>query len=76
MNFPAHWTLPAQECLVIDVYFADRSVWGDGFWLTSGHPTGRVTLKAIYQITPDEFSSKYTVWTGKITSKPVECVIK
>jgi hypothetical protein len=76
MNFPDYWTVPAHESLVIDVYFADREEWGDSFWLSPGHPKGEVTLKAIYQVRPDGESEKLGVWTGKIESKPVKCVIK
>ncbi|MDR3401633.1 MAG: hypothetical protein P4L99_03960 [Chthoniobacter sp.] len=76
MNYPAYWTVPPQECFVIDVYFADHQIWQDQFWLPPGHPTGRVTLKAIYRVQPDESSTKFGVWTGTSTSKPVECLIK
>ena len=76
MNYPSFTTIAAQEFAIIDVFFADRSVWGDGFWLTPGHPTGRVTLKAIYAVEEDKFSREQSVWTGKIISPPVECFIK
>jgi len=75
-NGPSYWTIAPNDFAIIDVYFADRSTWGDGFWLKPGNPTGRVKLRAIYQVSPDENSKNLSVWTGKITSPPVECFIK
>jgi hypothetical protein len=76
MNYPAYWTISQHENFVIDVYFADRTTWGDSFWLIPGHPKGEVTLRAIYHVAPGPESEKFGVWTGEITSKPVKCVIK
>jgi len=75
-NGPSYWTIAPNDFAIIDVYFADRGTWGDGFWLKSGNPTGRVKLRAIYQVNADESSKKLSIWTGKITSPPVECFIK
>jgi hypothetical protein len=76
MNGATSFTIPPREIAIIDVYFADRTIWGESFWLPPGHPTGRVTMKAIYEVRRDTFSKKHDVWTGKVTSAPVECLFK
>lgn len=75
-NFPAYWTLNPGESYVFDVDFANRSVWGDGFWLPPDHPTGLVTLRAVYDVRADDESRKLNVWAGRITSEPAACIIK
>jgi len=83
---PTYRTLAPQESAVTDIYFADHAVWGESFWPTPGHPTGRVTLRAVYQVSSGTSierinprtgkTGKSDIWIGKIVSLPVECFIK
>jgi len=88
-NGPHLLALNPGECRIFEIYFADRKTWGDSFWLPAGHPSGRLTLQAIYQshaldIPPKGFlpgtktprPDPPIVWEGTVTSPPVECVIK
>jgi hypothetical protein len=74
-NFPAVWTLNPKNNHVRDIYLADSFESTDGFVLQPGNPNRRVTLTAICEVHPDRASERLGVWTGRIVSDPVECVI-
>jgi len=63
-NYPDFWTIESQEQLVLDVEFGKTGLW-DG--LPPSH--GTFTMRAIFEIRPDEFLMKHSVWTGRIVSK-------
>lgn len=69
---PATSSIKPMEDFVIDVSLNDRTLSTDRFLLGSGH---RVTLEAIYEAYPDDLTRKLHVWTGRITSEPVVCII-
>lgn len=71
-NIPTTWNVKAMQSLVMDIPLRNRTVSEDR--LLFGHGR-RITLEAIYDVQPDVWSSKFNVWTGHITSKPVVCII-
>jgi hypothetical protein len=73
-NWPAVWTIPAHECLVLDVQFADRNLW-KGF-PEAGWPSQTFTMRAVFQIFPDHYSRPGAVWSGRIVSKADKYVFR
>ena len=74
-NYPDYVTLEPEESLVLDVYFTNATIW-DGF----PHPAGAVgepfTMSAVFEVKPDDSSRKYSVWTGRVASKPGKYVFR
>ena len=64
-NFPDYHDLAPGDTWVMDVQFADATVW-NGFSIPSG--SQNVTLRAVYAIKPDNETREFGVWTGKIAS--------
>jgi hypothetical protein len=71
-NIPDFWTVLAHEDLVIEVDVANRDIW-DGFPQLHGAPEP-YTMRAIFEVTPDEQSQKNQVWTGTVASAPASYV--
>jgi len=63
-NYPDFWTIEPHENLVLDVEFGKIGTW-DGIPLSDG----TFTMRAIFEIRPDEDSLKHIVWTGHVISK-------
>jgi len=72
-NFPDSWTLAAKETLVLDVHFAGSDTW-EGFPRPSG-VSQTITIRAIFEISPDKDSQRDSVWTGRALSKADKFVI-
>jgi uncharacterized protein YecT (DUF1311 family) len=70
-NLPHWWVLEPQECVVFDVYFADEKRW-EGFpHLTHYGDAEAVTLRAVFEVTPDkEKPAVDAKWAGSVSSKP------
>ena len=66
-NYPDWSTLKPHESVVIDVYFADTGMWKGFPCPENGSQT--VTMRAIFEIKPDDWSKKNGVWTGHVASK-------
>lgn len=66
-NFPDFWTIPPNESLVLEVFFADADVW-EGFPRPQG-VSEAFTMRAIFEFQPDDQSRKHSVWTGRVVSK-------
>ncbi len=71
-NYPDYWTLAPQECLVLDVAFADTAIW-EGFPRPSAH-RGVFKMRATFGIEPDSDSRERSVWTGRAVSESAEYV--
>ena len=67
-NSPDWWSLEPGESLVLDVYFSDPEIW-EGF-PRPVNSSRIVTLRAIFEIEPDKFSTEHSIWTGRISSDP------
>ncbi len=75
-NFPDWWTLDPHDNLVIDIHFNDAGVW-DGFpWPVDASQPYRQDASQTFKMRavvdfarPDEFSKKYSIWTGRAVSK-------
>jgi hypothetical protein len=65
-NSPDWWSLEPRENLVLDVHFADSEAW-EGF-PSPVNGSQIVSVRAVFEIKPDKFSTEYGVWTGRITS--------
>lgn len=68
-NMLTWWILEPNENLVLDVYFADSERWG-GF----PHPpqygdSQVVTMRAVFEIKPNEVPPKEKLWSGRVVSK-------
>jgi hypothetical protein len=70
-NFPDYWTIPPHESLVLEVDFADTSVW-QPFPHPEGDPMS-FTMQAVFEIPRDKETEKDSVWTGRVVSKAVKC---
>jgi len=64
MNYPDFWTIPPHESLVLDVNFTDSETW-------EPFPPAKTsfTMRAVFEIQPDEDAKKSSVWTGRVFSK-------
>ena len=62
-NYPDFWTIEPHESLVLDVEFAETGTW-DGF----PRSNGTFTIRAVFEVQPDEDSLKHSVWTGRAVS--------
>jgi hypothetical protein len=68
VNSPQWWTLEPGESEVIDVYFGKTNQW-QGFPLPHrGSQT--VTMRAVLSFDADNESRRFSVWTGRVVSKP------
>jgi hypothetical protein len=64
------WLLQPQESLVLEVYFADSQRW-QGFPNPPRYGDSEaVTLRAVFEIKPNEVPPKDGLWTGRVLSKP------
>ena len=70
-NYPRWWLLKPNETLIIDVRFAESSVW-DGFKRPAKDSNLKLAITAMFEIASDENSREHQTWTGKIVSKPIE----
>ena len=66
-NYPDYWTLGPHESLVLAVEFADAEIW-EGFPRPSGI-SRTFTMRAVFEIQPDQDSKQHAVWTGRAVSK-------
>ena|ERR1041385_3304838 len=73
-NYPDFCTLQPGETLVIDVYFLAQDVW-DNFPKPRGEGEA-FTIRAIYEVRSEEWSQKYSVWTGRVVSKAATYVLR
>ncbi len=67
-NYPSYWTLDPQESLVLDVYYTDTNTWKD--FPMPEDESQTVTMKAIFEFKPDDFSKQDGTWIGRVESKP------
>jgi hypothetical protein len=68
------WILQPQESLVMDVYFADSDKW-QGFPHPAGYGNSQtVTMRAVFEIHPNEVPSADGLWTGRVVSQPEKYV--
>ena len=66
-NFPDYWTIDPRESLVLDVSYSS-DVWEEGFPHSTEEPR-TFTMRAVFEIEPDEEAKKASVWTGRVVSK-------
>jgi hypothetical protein len=67
-NEPFYWILEPHENLVIDVYFTNAATW-NGFPDVQPHVRKVVSMRAIFDIKPDDESRRQGVWTGRVQSQ-------
>jgi hypothetical protein len=67
-NEPFYWILEPHENLVIDVYFTNGATW-NGFPEVQPHERKVVSMRAIFDIKPDDESRRQEVWTGRVQSQ-------
>lgn len=65
-NGPMYWIIAPHEHAVLDVDLTDKS-WTGITW--PNNTPLYYTIRAIYEVNPEEMSEKMSVWTGRITSK-------
>ena len=73
-NVPHWWILQPQESVVLDVYFVDSGEW-QGF----PHParygdSETLTMRAVFEVKPNEVIPQDGLWTGRVLSKPEQSV--
>ena len=66
-NFPDSCTLLPGDDMVLDVDFTS-SDWSGAPRPSTGTKFAVVSMRAVYQILPDEESQKLKVWTGRVES--------
>jgi hypothetical protein len=66
-NNPVFWILEPGESIVLDVYFGDLKTW-EGFPIPDRGLDRTLTMRAIFEIPPGQYSRKVGIWTGRITS--------
>ena len=67
-NEPFYWILEPHENLVFDVQFTSASTW-NGFPDVQPHMRKVVSMRAIFEIQPDDESRRQGVWTGHVQSQ-------
>ena len=67
-NFPDWLQLQPGDTYVLNVNFAAKDVWANPPVAGPGKKPTPVKMRAVYEISPDEYSVKYAVWTGKLQS--------
>ncbi|HEX5446438.1 MAG TPA: hypothetical protein VFW87_21650 [Pirellulales bacterium] len=68
-NMLSWWILEPHENLVFDVYFADPERWRDFPHPLHYGDSQAVTMRAVFEIKPNEVPPKEKLWTGRVVSK-------
>lgn len=67
-NYPDWLELQPGDTYVMDVNFAAADIWENPPTAAAGKKPTLVKMRAVYEITPDQESTKIAVWTGKLQS--------
>lgn len=67
-NFPDWLELQPGDTYVLNVNFAAADIWENAPTAAAGKKPTLVKLRAVFEISPDEESTKNAVWTGKLQS--------
>lgn len=67
-NYPDWLELQPGDTFVLNVNFAAADIWENPPKADAGKKPTLVKLRAVFEITPDEQSTKLAVWTGKLQS--------
>ena len=68
-------TIPPQGTHKFKVY--PSGIWGERVWINSVEPNSgqKVSLTAVLEIQPSDAAAKEKVWTGRISSDPIETLV-
>lgn len=67
-NYPDWLELKPGDTYVLNVNFGAADIWENAPTAAAGKKPTLVQLRAVYEIAPDEQSTKSAVWTGKLQS--------